>query len=98
MDRSINGGHGRGLYILVPMKPICWGEITNWVVTLSVFVLIIVWLLAGCSAQKKEVISVEYTKGCHISVKAADVESAGKVVENVEFKDCSVTSNEEIEK
>jgi hypothetical protein len=58
---------------------------------------LIVLLLAGC-ATKQGVISVEYTKGCHIAVKAANVESAGKMVENVEFKDCEVNKNEEAEK
>jgi hypothetical protein len=64
------------------MKSPWLGEWLIWIGTLLVLVWI-VWMVTGCALQKKAVITVEYTKGCHIAVKGANVESAGKMVENV---------------
>ena len=71
----------------------------EWIVLVVVIGLLamILFFLVGCNVQKKEAYTVDYIKGCSIKVKVATAESAGKMVEQVNFKDCEVSHSEEIE-
>ena len=75
----------------------------DWLLVIAGVLIIVVAALfissmAGCSLQKQEAYSVKLTKGCHIEVRVADSESAGKVAETISLKECEVSHTEDKEK
>jgi hypothetical protein len=60
--------------------------------------LFLLYVMTGCSAQKKEAYSVDLIKGCHIRVIVADAEAAGAVSETIRLADCEISHTEDKKK